>query len=199
MIKVDEREMRRILLERLNSYKDCYLYEEFTVPSGKARADIIAVNGHVSAYEIKSDFDSLKRLETQIPEYDMTFEMNYLVTGKKYIEESQKIVPDYWGLILIEKSENGKTSINFLRRARLNPNLNFENFVGLLTSEEVKKIALSHQKILKYYSKPQIRKLFKQDLLKILNNNLSSSSKKEVKNIIRYSLKSKSTCKMVIN
>lgn len=190
MIRVDEREMRSILLNRLSSYKDCFLYEEFTVPSGRARADIVAVNGHVSAYEIKSDFDSLKRLETQIPEYDLIFEMNYIVTGQKFIDECLNIVPEYWGVILIKKNEKGKIFINFLRRAKINPNITFENFIGLLTSEQVKQIALNQPKILKKHSKKHVRKLFKQDVIKILNNDLSLSSKKEITDIIRNSLKS---------
>lgn len=53
----------------------CTVSEEVTVPSGKVRADVVAVNGHVVAYEIKSDFDSIKRLTTQIPEYDKNFGM----------------------------------------------------------------------------------------------------------------------------
>lgn len=192
MIKVDEKEMRSVLLNRLNNYKNCYLFEEFTVPSGKARADVVAVNGHVIAYEIKSDFDSLKRLETQIPEYDLNFEMNYIVTGKKLIQKVESIIPSYWGIILINKNDKGILSVSFVRKAKLNPNLSFENFIGLLTSEEVKKIAMSQPSILKKYSKLEIRKLFKQDILKILNNTLTISKKREIKQYIRHSLKNKS-------
>ncbi|QQP12954.1 sce7726 family protein [Lysinibacillus agricola] len=90
MMKVDEKEMRNALINRLNDYKECYIYEEFTVPSGKARADVVAVNGHVIAYEIKSDYDSLKRLKTQILEYDLNFEMNYIVTGKNCCKMQNK-------------------------------------------------------------------------------------------------------------
>lgn len=191
MIKVDEKEMRNTLLSRLNDYKECYVYEEFTVPSGKARADVVAVNGHVIAYEIKSDYDSLKRLETQIPEYDLNFEMNYIVSGKKLIHEIENIIPNYWGIILIEKNEKGKITLSFARKAKLNPRLSFGNFIALLTSEEVKKIAINQPLILKGYSKSQIRRLFKQDLVKILNNCLTATKKKEIKQYIRDSLKNK--------
>lgn len=197
MMKVDEKEMRSTLLSRLNDYKECYVFEEFTVSSGRARADVVAVNGHVIAYEIKSDYDSLKRLETQIPEYDSNFEMNYIVSGKKLIHEIENIVPKYWGIILIEKNEKGKILLSFARKAKLNPSLSFENFVALLTSEEVKKIAMNQPSVLKEYSKPQIRRLFKQDLVKILNNSLSVSKKKEIKGYIRLSMKNKLTSEVV--
>lgn len=191
MIKVDEKEIRNVLLNRLKDYKECYIYEEFTVPSGKARADVVAVNGHVIAYEIKSDYDSLKRLETQIPEYDLNFEMNYIVSGKKLLHDLEKIIPSYWGIILVEKNFKGKITISFQRKAKLNPNLSFENFIALLTSEEVKRIAINQPTITKTYSNFQIRNLFKQDLVKILNENLSLNKKKEVKQSIRCLLKSK--------
>ncbi|MEK4173453.1 sce7726 family protein [Lysinibacillus sp. FSL L8-0312] len=191
MMKVDEKEMRNALINRLNGYKECYIYEEFTVPSGKARADVVAVNGHVIAYEIKSDYDSLKRLETQILEYDLNFEMNYIVTGKKLLQEAEQIIPNYWGIILIEKNSNGKLKISFERRAKLNPYLSFENFVALLTAEEVKKVAIGQPAVTNKYSKLQIRKFFKQDLVKLLNEHLSLNKKREIKHLIRLTLKSK--------
>lgn len=49
MHKLDDNEIREALISRLSTYKDCKVYEELTVPSGKARADVIAVNGHVVA------------------------------------------------------------------------------------------------------------------------------------------------------
>ena len=85
-VRLDDKDIRRVIIERLQSYKNCQVYEEVTVPSGKARADLVAINGHVTAYEIKSDFDSLKRLSSQITEYDLNFERNYVVVGEKYVE-----------------------------------------------------------------------------------------------------------------
>lgn len=191
MIKVDEREMRLALIKRLSNYKNCYVFEEFTVPSGKARADVVAVNGHVIAYEIKSDYDSLKRLETQVPEYDLNFEMNYIVLGRKLFNKLDKIIPEYWGIILAEKNRLGNVVLSFQRKAHLNPNLSFESFISLLTSEEVKKIAMNDPAITKSYSKNQIRTLFKQDVIKIIDENISLNKKRLIKHFIRDNLKSR--------
>ena len=191
MIKVDEREMRLALIKRLSNYKNCYVFEEFTVPSGKARADVVAVNGHVIAYEIKSDYDSLKRLETQVPEYDLNFEMIYIVLGRKLFNKLDKIIPEYWGIILAEKNRLGNVVLSFQRKAHLNPNLSFESFISLLTSEEVKKIAMNDPAITKSYSKNQIRTLFKQDVIKIIDENISLNKKRLIKHFIRDNLKSR--------
>src|SRR5699024_8932469 len=109
MAKLDDKEIRSSLTSRLSTYKNTRIFEEVTVPSGKARADVIAINGHIVAYEIKSDFDSIKRLESQIPEYDKNFEMNYIVVGTKHYDSILNIVPYYWGIIVVKKTKKNTT------------------------------------------------------------------------------------------
>ncbi|EIW2077529.1 sce7726 family protein, partial [Enterococcus faecalis] len=140
-VRLDDKDIRRVIIERLQSYKNCQVYEEVTVPSGKARADLVAINGHVTAYEIKSDFDSLKRLSSQITEYDLNFERNYVVVGEKYVESVAYIVPKYWGIILVSGEELNALKIRFIRKARLNPNISFSNFMSLLSSNQIKFLA----------------------------------------------------------
>lgn len=189
MFKLDDKEIRLTLISRLSTYKDCKVFQEVTVPSGKARADIVAVNGHVVAYEIKSDFDSIKRLENQIQEFDKSFEMNYVVVGVKYSKSISNIVPDYWGIIIAEKTKQNTTKLKFLRRAKINPNLSFKNFISFLTAEEVKKIASMEEYLGKKLSKSKIRSLFKQEIIKLLDENLPKYLKLRLKNQVRFLLK----------
>lgn len=189
MFKLDDKEIRLTLISRLSTYKVCKVFQEVTVPSGKARADIVAVNGHVVAYEIKSDFDSIKRLENQIQEFDKSFEMNYVVVGVKYSKSISNIVPDYWGIIIAEKTKQNTTKLKFLRRAKINPNLSFKNFISFLTAEEVKKIASMEEYLGKKLSKSKIRSLFKQEIIKLLDENLPKYLKLRLKNQVRFLLK----------
>ncbi|GIP64466.1 hypothetical protein J32TS6_30210 [Virgibacillus pantothenticus] len=188
--KLDDNEIRTALITRLSTYKDCKIYEEVTVPSGKARADIVSVNGHVVAYEIKSDYDSIKRLETQIPEYDRNFEMNYIVVGAKFEESISNFVPEYWGIILVRKTRLNTIRLSFIRKAKLNPKLSFTDFLSLLSSNEIKKIATKGKYLEKHLKSSEVRKLFKQDIVKKLDENLSNSIKKSLKKQVRLSLKS---------
>lgn len=189
MKKIDDKEIRSTLISRLTTYKDCRVFEEVTVPSGKARADIVAVNGHVVAYEIKSDFDSIKRLTTQIPEYDKNFEMNYVVVGQKFAESITKFVPEHWGIIVAEKTRVNTVRLSFIKKARLNPNLSFKDFISLLSSEDVKKIALMDDYLGKKLSKRKIRELFKQEVIKRLDETVPNSLKNKLKNRVRLLLK----------
>jgi hypothetical protein len=189
MKKLDDKEIRSALISRITKYKDCRLFEEVTVPSGKARADIVAVNGHVVAYEIKSDFDSIRRLTTQIPEYDQNFEMNYVVVGLRYAETIDAIIPEHWGLIVAEKTRVNTVRLSFKRKAKLNPNLSFKYFLSLLSSEDIKKIALRDEYLGSKLPKSKIRSLFKQDIVKRLDDTVPKSLKNTLKNQVRHILK----------
>ena len=188
---LNDNDIRKLLIKRIRNYKDCCVYEEMTVPSGKARADIVAINGHVSAYEIKSDFDSLKRLKSQINEYDLNFEKNYIVTGKKYADKVKEIVPNYWGIILFYGENYGDLKLSFVRQAKLNPNLSFTNFLSLLTSNQVKYLAKQTPIFLKSYSKKEIQTMFKQEIISNLGDLLPENKKRYLKKIVRESMKGK--------
>ncbi|WP_206913402.1 hypothetical protein IGL98_001385 [Enterococcus sp. DIV0840] len=191
MHRLDDSLIREALIERLKTYKNCTIIEEITVPTGKARADVVAINGHVCGYEIKSNVDSLERLPNQLKWYDYSFEMNTIVTGEKYYDKVLKFVPEYWGIILVLIDEKGQLKLKFIRKAKLNPKLIFSDFVSFLPSNEIKKIA-KNDEILNSIklTKREINEMFKQDLTKELEMKLPKSQKMKLKVIIRNSLKS---------
>lgn len=189
MKKLDDKEIRSSLISRFSTYKDCTVFEEVTVPSGRARADIVTINGHVIAYEIKSDFDSIRRLETQIIEYDKNFEMNYIVIGTKYSDSIFNIIPDYWGVITAKKTRVNTIRLSFIRKAKLNPNLSFKDFMSLLSANDIKKIASNEDYLGDQLTTSQVRKLFKQDIIKRLDETLSKTVKSKLKNLVRLQLK----------
>ncbi|MGL4697165.1 sce7726 family protein [Enterococcus larvae] len=196
-MRLNDKDIRKSLIARVKTYKGCYVYEEITVPSGKARADIVAVNGHVSAYEIKSDYDSLKRLQSQVAEYDLNFERNYIVTGIKFSEKVKELVPDYWGIILVSGDTPKNLKIHFVRQAKLNPNVSFSNFLSILTSDQVKYLARETTIFSKKYSKKEIQKMFKQEVIAVFSDILSDTKKKDFKRIVRESMKGKNIAELI--
>ncbi len=186
---LDDKAIRNLLLERLNSYKNCCVYEEVTVPSGKARADLVAVNGHVTAYEIKSDHDSLYRLGNQIAEYDLNFERNFIVVGEKFSSKIESIVPKYWGIVVVHGNTHDQLKMSFIRQAKLNPNLSFNSFLGMLTSDQVKYLAKKIDVETNKISKTGIQKMFKQEVIKYISAHSTKGMKVELKRVIREVLK----------
>lgn len=69
------------------------------VRTGPRKADLVVLNGTATAYEIKSDRDSLTRLNEQIHAYREVFASVVVLTGEKYIDQVASIVPSDVGLI----------------------------------------------------------------------------------------------------
>ena len=91
---LDDKQIRKALLGELSKDAELEIYQEFLLPSSKARADIVTVGEIFTGYEIKSDKDSLQRLSTQIPDYDVYLEKTYIVVGEKYSSKIKDYIPE---------------------------------------------------------------------------------------------------------
>ena len=55
--------------------------------TGSCKADLVILNGTGTVYEIKSDRDSLARLDNQITNYRKVFAKIYVIAGERHIQE----------------------------------------------------------------------------------------------------------------
>lgn len=115
-------------------FKFEFVAREVPFSSLKRRADLVAVDrkfGSTYGYEIKSDKDSLNRLNSQLEDYKLTFNYVYVVTTKKYVD----VVKNYgaWFGILLFDDEKG---IHCLRKARKRALSNVINSRPLLKFSE---------------------------------------------------------------
>jgi len=53
-----------------HAHVDTLVVDELGLNHGECRADIAVINGHLVGYEIKSNKDSLRRLEGQVNSYN---------------------------------------------------------------------------------------------------------------------------------
>jgi hypothetical protein len=88
----------KILLGR-HSLLTTNMLTEFWVQDCKA--DVVMINDDLSVYEIKSELDTLGRLENQIGRYLDFFEYIYVVTSKDQVEKLQEILPEEAGIIIL--------------------------------------------------------------------------------------------------
>lgn len=190
MNKLDDTDIRTALKKMVASYKNVRVFDEYTTYSGKSRADLVVINGHVNAFEIKSDYDSLQRLTNQVQEYDRNFERNCIVVGEKYIDEVSKNIPSHWGILYARRNRENKVNLNYKRHPKLNPNLDLISFTGLLKSTELRKIIIENEFYKKMgLGKKEVNTMFKYDLIVYLVDKLSNSQKSIFKNITRIKLK----------
>ncbi|MBC1565908.1 sce7726 family protein [Listeria booriae] len=189
-MKLYDIDIRNEVKKRLNGYKDCAILEEVKTSSGHAIADVVAVNGHINAYEIKSDKDSLTRLSGQVKQYDENFERNIIVVGEKYEKSIDSKVPDYWGII-VASNYNGKVRLSYKRQAKLNPNISFFAFLDHLSAKELRSVVVQNDFLFARIEleKKDINRLFKQDLIVKIESKISKKEKQIVKRIVRETIK----------
>lgn len=140
---MNEHEIKESLIRYLsNRYSsennEITFIKELFVDSWNRRADVVMVNGHLSAYEIKSDRDSLTRLRGQLDSFKNYFEYVTVVCTKTYISEIRKILGhDEWlkvGIYLVD-GEN----VRSIRKAKKNV-IKIDNWFSHLPVDELRKL-----------------------------------------------------------
>jgi hypothetical protein len=74
-----------------HSLRSASMLNEFRV--GECKADIVILNGTGTVYEVKSERDSLARLERQVDAYLKVFASVYVIAAENHVDAVMKIVP----------------------------------------------------------------------------------------------------------
>ncbi len=83
--------LNQLLIQKRDLYNTAAITE---LPIGASKADFIMINGQGVVYEIKTDLDSLLRLETQIDDYYKVFSYVYVVVGSKQLLHVSEFLKD---------------------------------------------------------------------------------------------------------
>lgn len=78
------------------------------VRSGKSVADLLWLNGTSIAYEIKTEIDTNRRLESQVNSYSQLFKETVVVSYQQNIDHIGKSLPNYIGIYYLNKQGNIK-------------------------------------------------------------------------------------------
>lgn len=112
--------LHRKVLWRHHRNKKTLVLDELGLRHGLNRADVAVVNGHLIGYEIKSDEDSLHRLEEQVVAYTAVFDWVSVVIGTRHEDSIEAAVPACWGIILSNSGQRGAVHFTTLRPAKRN-------------------------------------------------------------------------------
>jgi len=77
----------------------------FEVPVGESRIDMAKINGQSIGYEIKTKYDNLNRLKSQIIDYLSVFEYVFVICEASKYEKVKKIVPNLVGIYTYDDNE----------------------------------------------------------------------------------------------
>ena len=117
--------------------KNSILAVEVPFCYGFRRADMLFLKeDKAHAFEIKSDLDSLGKLEDQIHDYKNTFSYSWLVTTAKHLPQARKKISSSIGIMLIQPNR----TIQVIRCARENRRLSKNNLVFLLEKNHLVKL-----------------------------------------------------------
>jgi hypothetical protein len=137
-IEMTETEIRNALIDRLSAStsgaKAAFISEMF-VDKFSRRADLVMANGKLSVFEIKSERDTLERLEGQISSYQNFFEEVTVVCATRHQLNVEALVPKNIGVWLIDS--DGKLSV--LRKAKAEQLPSIENWLSFLPVDELTK------------------------------------------------------------
>lgn len=161
------------LKESISAYlssRDPYgvIGSEVMYGSSRRVADMVFIsNGHSYAIEIKSEFDSIVRLEGQLKEYQTLFDYIIIFSAPNHIKRINTNIPNYVGLYSI--NNNG---IKKLRSEKINRHVQksemlisipsaaiktYYSVKGKLSSDEIRSVALRnsmkdiHSYFIKYF------------------------------------------------
>lgn len=92
----------RILMGR-HSLRTACMLSEFRV--GDCKADIAILNGTTTVYEIKSERDSLGRLERQIENYRKVFANVFVIAGENHVDAVLAAMPSDVGVMSLDRRQ----------------------------------------------------------------------------------------------
>ena len=165
----------KILLGR-HSLNTSTLISELNV--GKSKADIVIFNGTSTVYEIKTELDSLNRLETQLEDYLKCFDKIYVVTTLENIKKLENRLSEKIGLIEYTK----KYTLKEHKKAESNKrNIDKESLFSLFRKNEmlniIKKIGFEIPDVHPRYLREECEKIF----LKLSNEEAHNIAIEEIK------------------
>ena len=131
-----EKKIKSILIDYLLEKKssDNIICSEVPFLGGRRWVDILELrHNSFIAYEIKSDLDSLNRLNDQIRDYISTFNEVYIVLSNKF-KDKYKILPKNIGYFWIDYQ---KSKIIERRKAQSKTKLNKKNLSYFLWEKDI--------------------------------------------------------------
>ena len=133
-----ESEIRAALIAKLTSTpagKGASFIQEMFLDGFARRADLVVANGKLAAFEIKSERDTLDRLEGQLSSYLRFFEQVTIVCAEKHVDGVKARVPEHVGITTVSHALK-LTNVRLPRRV----DLPIEAWLSFIPIDELRKV-----------------------------------------------------------
>ena len=118
-----------------SSYLKMPFIEE--LPLLESRVDIASVGDYSYAFEIKTKYDTLDRLDKQICDYSKCFEKVYVVCSSDKYSRVADIIPAYCGILTY--CDNGRCNFKRKRVAKVSENIDMKEQLKFMHLDELRK------------------------------------------------------------
>lgn len=134
----------------------------FELPVCDSRIDVCSINGTSCAYEIKTKYDSLKRLPKQLLDYLSVIEYVFVVCSEDKQADVLSIVPECVGVYVYEDSRK-KVAFKLIKKAKMSPLINANNQFYILRQSERTNIsfALNQKENINSYFKECLKQRYR--------------------------------------
>jgi len=123
-------------LKGYHGARDTIVVDELGLSHARVRIDIAVINGCVHGYEIKSSLDTLDRLPSQLALYRQCLGKLTIVCAQKHTKRALAMLPDWCGLVEVDKGPRGAINLSTARRGKVNPELDPVQLAHLLWRAE---------------------------------------------------------------
>ncbi|MGE6993701.1 sce7726 family protein [Pseudomonas sp. NPDC047961] len=141
---LNEQDIKVAVINRLRNrvaVGDSVIVNEMVFGGRDRRADLVMANGHLQAFEIKSDVDSLSRLEGQVENYLSNFDKLTLVVSSKYVERA--LATDERVGVWEAKCRNGYAVLSVKRAGRIQPVADKQTLCSFLHKSDLERLIRS--------------------------------------------------------
>jgi len=128
--------LKRKLITRYATDPSTRILDELGLRHGAARIDVAVVNGIIHGYELKSDYDTLQRLPSQMKIYNSVLDHITLVVGQRHINEATDLISEWWGITLVEPCTHDEIRFIEVRKSQENSSQDILAVSKLLWREE---------------------------------------------------------------
>lgn len=122
------------LIKELKKKKNSISF--FELPINNSRIDLCSINGSSVAYEIKTKYDTTKRLEKQLNDYLTVFEYVYVVCSNDKTSNILKMIPDCVGVYEYD-DELKKPKFILVKEATHSPYIDSKSQLYILRKSEI--------------------------------------------------------------
>lgn len=128
--------------------------QELGLCRSDALVDVAVVGRWFHGFEIKSDYDTLRRLAGQVHTYGLVLDLATLVVGRAHVKEARAAIPSWWGLMVVE-CDDGEVVLREARTAKENPCRNARALAELIWLPEAQELLAQRGALRGFRDKPR--------------------------------------------